>query len=486
MEENVARSDSPGPCSSNSSNSSNDGRSRTRGTETNDQSDDRRSSVQPKCLPINYEVKETDIICGRGRGSLRHEGNTCYLQVLRDNLQVYKMKAKKLDKSVLIGKIVKSLRQGGSRFIKFDKASNCWWEIGDEQARKKTGHAVRDLLLAAGNPMRGGMKVNEQGNDSDSNGKRSSDGDSAIDDQRKVKQCKMSPPPEMETKSSMEQVVSIADGSLSTASVEPPLQRPLSRKSPPILLTSIISVAGVNQEPESGSNGLVGSVLQKKGSISSGPSYTTDSGTLGGMNQDLPLPAFPGGPQQCGSGFLDPKTQGSAMDVLLASNNIPSRHSMMNCFVTASTAGYAQSTAILFNNLAFLNSMMGNQNDAKCDTMALDVAHLASNHGDTGTAFDPVLPSDVNSSLHVYHHHAQFLNMDNNSVDQELEPRPIAPRSLFNLRRDFENVEEACRIRLQDHDDSPPPPLPDIRGLTGEHDAHRGGDDDEFLPWDWL
>jgi len=109
-------------------------------------------------LPVDYQPSDVDVICGRGKGSLKHDGNARYLQLIRDNMDKYRSAQKKVDRSVIVTNIISSLRNEGARFVRCEDRTGRWWEIGDEEAKKKTGHAIRDLLLAKGNPIRGKQK----------------------------------------------------------------------------------------------------------------------------------------------------------------------------------------------------------------------------------------------------------------------------------------------------------------------------------------
>jgi hypothetical protein len=93
-----------------------------------------------------------------GKGSIKHEGNARYLQLIRDSMDTYKDVTKKSERSAIVANVVTSLREGGVCFVRFDDTSSRWYDIGDDQAKKKTGHAIRDLLLSRGDPIRGGKK----------------------------------------------------------------------------------------------------------------------------------------------------------------------------------------------------------------------------------------------------------------------------------------------------------------------------------------
>mmetsp|Transcript_18536 Transcript_18536/g.28611 ORF Transcript_18536/g.28611 Transcript_18536/m.28611 type:complete len:199 (+) Transcript_18536:40-636(+) len=104
-----------------------------------------------KRLPRDFKPTHLDIFCGRGRESRVHVGTEHFRQIIKNNLQGYKKTQTRYEKTEFIKSIVELLRckaasKGGAGFIKYDKPSGYWFEIGDQVAREKVGHAFRDLL----------------------------------------------------------------------------------------------------------------------------------------------------------------------------------------------------------------------------------------------------------------------------------------------------------------------------------------------------
>jgi hypothetical protein len=97
-------------------------------------------------LPSPYQPNKVDIVCERGKAFAQHPGTKKYSEAIRSNLQRYVEARKRIDKSLVVACITSSLREGGARFIKFDKKSKRYYEISEDQAHLKTGHAIRDLL----------------------------------------------------------------------------------------------------------------------------------------------------------------------------------------------------------------------------------------------------------------------------------------------------------------------------------------------------
>ena len=102
-----------------------------------------------KLLPEGYKPTNLDIVCGRGKGYLKHEGNIRFSTVIQANLQRYARAPRRFDKSLLVVSIVDYLRATGARFIKLDRKTKRWYDIED-QAHEKTGHAIRDQLSSLG------------------------------------------------------------------------------------------------------------------------------------------------------------------------------------------------------------------------------------------------------------------------------------------------------------------------------------------------
>ena len=107
----------------------------------------------PEVLPFDFSPRPIDIVCGRGKASTRH--NMRYTDLLRHNSLPYKQAQRKSERSGIIANVVATLRAEGSMFVKFDEDSTRWYDIGDKEARKKCGHAIRDRLNLDGNPVRG-------------------------------------------------------------------------------------------------------------------------------------------------------------------------------------------------------------------------------------------------------------------------------------------------------------------------------------------
>lgn len=103
-------------------------------------------SRDSKRLASDYTPNQHDILCGRSKSSLNHAGNQVFRETIFSNLDRYDAARTKLDKSLVVTSIVDLLRSkspnGG--FVRLE--GNQWYEIGDQLAREKVGHALRDAI----------------------------------------------------------------------------------------------------------------------------------------------------------------------------------------------------------------------------------------------------------------------------------------------------------------------------------------------------
>lgn len=101
------------------------------------------SGMKPLALK---EAGPLDVICARGKKALNHSGNVRFRALIDGSLEEYSTCKTKLEKSLIVSKVVDAVRQASpyGGFIKqFD---GVWYEVGDHTAREKTGQSFRDLL----------------------------------------------------------------------------------------------------------------------------------------------------------------------------------------------------------------------------------------------------------------------------------------------------------------------------------------------------
>jgi hypothetical protein len=97
-------------------------------------------------LPQRDQPNDLDIVCERGKAFRMHRGNKKFSDAIRSNVEKYHLAPKRRDKSIVVATVISTLRGEGYRFVKLDKKTERYYEIGEHLAHEKTGHALRDLL----------------------------------------------------------------------------------------------------------------------------------------------------------------------------------------------------------------------------------------------------------------------------------------------------------------------------------------------------
>jgi hypothetical protein len=93
------------------------------------------------------QPSDFDVCCGRGKIYMNHPGNRVFKRLVRVNLRRYAGAPSNAEKSFIVSWIVGRLLSTGSRFIKKSDATGKWYDIGEAQAREKTGRAIRDITF---------------------------------------------------------------------------------------------------------------------------------------------------------------------------------------------------------------------------------------------------------------------------------------------------------------------------------------------------
>jgi hypothetical protein len=91
-----------------------------------------------------YQPTASDVLCGRGQTNVSHDGNQRFRASIGLHLDSYLAAKNRLGKTLLVAEIVKRVRESGGKFLKKDRKSGEWFDIGDKQACEKVGHALRD------------------------------------------------------------------------------------------------------------------------------------------------------------------------------------------------------------------------------------------------------------------------------------------------------------------------------------------------------
>lgn len=113
-----------------------------------------------KCMvPLDqsYQPGTYDVVCGRGKGSYNRPGNKRFRSLVATYIPQYIKARSKIDKSMVLNDIIDKVRSyinpdtgSAAQFVKYTKSSG-WVLIGDEHAREKVGHAIREAIAAQEN-----------------------------------------------------------------------------------------------------------------------------------------------------------------------------------------------------------------------------------------------------------------------------------------------------------------------------------------------
>lgn len=108
-----------------------------------------QNSTPPRhYLPEWYKPSENDVLCGRGPECYHYIGNERFRELVDRFLPFYKVAETKTKKSKIIWTLVNRIRKlspdGG--FIKKDRTTGVYYEVGDFLAREKTSQAFRDAI----------------------------------------------------------------------------------------------------------------------------------------------------------------------------------------------------------------------------------------------------------------------------------------------------------------------------------------------------
>jgi len=84
-----------------------------------------------------------DVLLGRGRARISHEGNCTYRKLVIDAQMEYVL-AKKRCKIAIARRIVAHIRIHDGRFLKLDEELKLYFDVGDKKATDKTSQALRE------------------------------------------------------------------------------------------------------------------------------------------------------------------------------------------------------------------------------------------------------------------------------------------------------------------------------------------------------
>ena len=95
-------------------------------------------------LPSSFVISDADVLCAKGKKAKEHPGNRILTALVHSHLNEYASAVSRLEKSFVVSKIMKHVKNAGGRFVRIVKGAH--FDIGGRNAREKVGQALRDLL----------------------------------------------------------------------------------------------------------------------------------------------------------------------------------------------------------------------------------------------------------------------------------------------------------------------------------------------------
>ena len=120
-----------------------------------------------RILPKDFQPGKYDVLCGKGKAAYVHAGNEHFRNLVTACAEAYAKAEKKDDKTEIVQDLVKYIRElcqkhnGDGGFIRFDKMTRRWYEIGDNAAREKAGQTIREHNIRC-NPSRSEANRNKR------------------------------------------------------------------------------------------------------------------------------------------------------------------------------------------------------------------------------------------------------------------------------------------------------------------------------------
>mmetsp|Transcript_12651 Transcript_12651/g.14469 ORF Transcript_12651/g.14469 Transcript_12651/m.14469 type:complete len:301 (-) Transcript_12651:148-1050(-) len=121
-------------------------------------------------LPSSFIPSSYDVICAQGKEAKNHSGNIYYRKLITEALDAYSQATSRMEKSQIVTDIVETVKTnahayaagddseghgqcndsvgdgGYGGFIKKDRATGRYYQVGDDFAREKIGQNLRDSL----------------------------------------------------------------------------------------------------------------------------------------------------------------------------------------------------------------------------------------------------------------------------------------------------------------------------------------------------
>lgn len=112
--------------------------------------DDEKKTLPKPSLIKTCDVQPYDILCGRDKATFNNVGNRRFRVLISMNIPKYEKANTKVEKASVIKSVCDEFRNlVGVRFLKKHKSEEgYYYQLSGSEARKKVGHALRDMSVA--------------------------------------------------------------------------------------------------------------------------------------------------------------------------------------------------------------------------------------------------------------------------------------------------------------------------------------------------
>jgi hypothetical protein len=97
----------------------------------------------PERMNIVQEIRDEDVLMGRGRANAQHAGNQYYLALLQAHQSEYNVTDSRHNKGMISKKIYNDIMSRGGRFVMFDRKLCSYVESDYDSIHVKISHALR-------------------------------------------------------------------------------------------------------------------------------------------------------------------------------------------------------------------------------------------------------------------------------------------------------------------------------------------------------
>lgn len=109
--------------------------------------------------PGSFE--DADVLNGRGNGTTYHKGNQRFRQSVQKNKTRFFESVGDFGRRKIQREILEEVHNNGGRFLKQNKGTGYWEELGEREALRKIGQALRDLKKSSCNGDASSGKAND-------------------------------------------------------------------------------------------------------------------------------------------------------------------------------------------------------------------------------------------------------------------------------------------------------------------------------------